>query len=80
MTPKEIRIELFKAGVPQRAIARRLKVSYPAVCQTIAGEMASVRIQAEIANVIGKSPAAVFPDRYDDRGRPVKRCLKRCAG
>ena len=72
MSPFEIKIEMFKAGITQAAIARRVKkpggesVSRQAVCNVIRGVSKSEPIRREIAAALGRSLEDVFPDSYPD--------------
>ncbi len=60
MTPLEIKIELMKAGVSLRSIARQLEVSPTAVSLVVNRRMVSNRIMEAVAKAIGSEKKTVF--------------------
>jgi lambda repressor-like predicted transcriptional regulator len=65
MHPADIQAALRKAGVSQQDIADKFEVSKSTVSQVIHGLSKSRRIAEEIASVIGKDLADIWPGSYE---------------
>jgi lambda repressor-like predicted transcriptional regulator len=65
MHPADIQAALRKAGVSQQDIAQKYDVSKSTVSQVIHGISKSRRIAEEIAIVIGKEIANIWPGSYE---------------
>jgi len=65
MNALDIHYELRRSGTSQAQIARSLNVSPAAVRRVLTGESASRRIAGAVSAAIGKSPAEIWPGRYD---------------
>ncbi len=61
MHPEDIKAALRKGGVTQAALADELEVARSSVAQAISGSIRSARIQARIAEIIGKSVKEIWP-------------------
>jgi lambda repressor-like predicted transcriptional regulator len=61
MTPLEIKIELLKAGISIRQLARHVGVSHTAMSYTIHGINKSQRLRKAVAQAIGKNVDEVWP-------------------
>lgn len=61
MHPEDIKAALRKAGKTQAVLAEELEVARSSVAQAIAGSIRSARIQARIAEVIGKPVKEIWP-------------------
>ncbi len=69
MHPEEIKAAIRMKGTTPTAIAEELRVSRSMVSHVINGNAKSARIQARIAQIIGKTTAAIWP--------PTKPILRR---
>jgi lambda repressor-like predicted transcriptional regulator len=69
MHPEEIKAAIRMKGTTPTAIAEELRVSRSMVSHVINGNAKSARIQARIAQIIGKTTAAIWP--------PLKPTLRR---
>ena len=63
MTPLEIKIELLKAGISIRQLARQEGVSHTAMSYTIHGVNKGRRLREAVAQAIGKSIEEIWPPR-----------------
>jgi len=54
MTPLEIKIELLKAGISLRQLARQEGVSHTAISYTIHGVNKGLRLRQAVAQALGK--------------------------
>ncbi|MFY3986097.1 helix-turn-helix domain-containing protein [Achromobacter xylosoxidans] len=61
MHPEDIKAALRKAGVTQAALADELDIARSSVAQAISGSIRSARIQARIAEIIGKPVKEIWP-------------------
>jgi len=61
MTPLEIKIELLKAGISIRHLARQEGVSHTAMSYTIHGVNKGLRLRKAVARAIGKSVEEIWP-------------------
>ena len=63
MTPLEIKIELLKAGISIRQLARQEGVSHTAMSYTIHGVNKGRKLREAVAQAIGKSVEEIWPLR-----------------
>ncbi|WP_448252887.1 helix-turn-helix domain-containing protein [Ottowia oryzae] len=63
MHPEQIKAEMRMAGVTPAMVCDELKVAPSSVSQTISGHIKSKRIQARIAQIIGKPVDAIWPNQ-----------------
>lgn len=63
MHQEDIKAALRKAGWTQAAIADELAVAKSSVAQVIVGSIRSARIQARIAEIIGKPVKEIWPNQ-----------------
>jgi len=63
MTPLEIKIELLKAGISIRQLARQEEVSHTAMSYTIHGVNKGRKLREAVARAIGKSVEEIWPPR-----------------
>ncbi|WP_366523034.1 helix-turn-helix domain-containing protein [uncultured Tateyamaria sp.] len=68
----QIRIELLKLGVSFSDVASRAERSRSGATGCSQGRFFSHAIQAELAKSLGTTPQALFPERYDEEGNPLK--------
>ena len=61
MHPEQIKAEMRMAGVTPAMVCDELKVAPSSVSQTISGHIKSRRIQARIAQIVGKPVEAIWP-------------------
>jgi lambda repressor-like predicted transcriptional regulator len=61
MTPLEIKIELLKAGISIRKLARQEGVSHTAISYTIHGVNKGLRLREAVARAIGKRVEEIWP-------------------
>lgn len=61
MTPLEIKIELLKAGISIRQLARQEGVSHTAMSYTIHGVNKGLRLRKAIAQSLGKRIEDIWP-------------------
>lgn len=61
MTPLEIKIELLKAGISIRQLARQEGVSHTAMSYTIHGVNKGLRLRQAIARALGKRIEDIWP-------------------
>jgi len=61
MTPLEIKIELLKAGISIRQLARHVGVSHTAMSYTIHGVNKGFRLREAVARAIGKRIEEIWP-------------------
>lgn len=69
MDALDITYELRKRGKTQAQIAAELDVSHATVNNTIHNRTTSFAVAEHIANLLGKSVEALFPDRYKFKPR-----------
>jgi putative transcriptional regulator len=81
MHPELIKAHLRIGGTTPAALATELGVSPMTVSQVIHGNGSSRRIAERIAQVLGKSVAEIWPQRYGANGKAglVRRTAKRAA-
>jgi Ner family transcriptional regulator len=70
MDPEDIKHEIRKRGRTMSGIAARLGISRQALRQALT--VPSARSEKAIARAIGKSPALIWPSRYESSGRRKK--------
>ena len=63
MTPLEIKIELLKAGISIRRLARQEGVSHTAISYTIHGINKGRKLRKVVAEAIGKSVGDIWPSQ-----------------
>jgi lambda repressor-like predicted transcriptional regulator len=63
MTPLEIKIELLKAGISIRQLARQEGVSHTAMSYTIHGVNKGRKLREAVAQAIGKNVEEIWPPR-----------------
>jgi lambda repressor-like predicted transcriptional regulator len=63
MNPLEIKIELLKAGISIRQLARQEGVSHTAMSYTIHGVNKGRKLREAVAQAIGKSVEEIWPLR-----------------
>ncbi|WP_425058402.1 hypothetical protein SCACP_30520 [Sporomusa carbonis] len=63
LTPEEIRAELILRKIKQVDIARSLGVSQAAVNRVISGDSVSQKIREEIAAILGRPVATIWPEQ-----------------
>jgi lambda repressor-like predicted transcriptional regulator len=61
MTPLEIKIELLKAGISIRQLARQEGVSHTAMSYTIHGVNKGLRLRKVVAQALGKRIEEIWP-------------------
>jgi lambda repressor-like predicted transcriptional regulator len=61
MTPLEIKIELLKAGISIRQLARQVGVSHTAISYTIHGVNKGLRLRQAVARALGKRIEDIWP-------------------
>jgi lambda repressor-like predicted transcriptional regulator len=61
MTPLEIKIELLKAGISIRQLARQEGVSHTAISYTIHGVNKGMRLREAVARALGKRLEEIWP-------------------
>ena len=61
MTPLEIKIELLKAGISIRQLARQAGVSHTAMSYTIHGVNKGLRLREAVARALGKRIEEIWP-------------------
>jgi lambda repressor-like predicted transcriptional regulator len=61
MTPLEIKIELLKAGISIRQLARQEGVSHTAISYTIHGVNKGMRLREVVARALGKRLEEIWP-------------------
>jgi lambda repressor-like predicted transcriptional regulator len=61
MTPLEIKIELLKAGISIRQLARQEGVSHTAISYTIHGVNKGLRLREAVARALGKRLEEIWP-------------------
>ena len=61
MTPLEIKIELLKAGISIRQLARQEGVSHTAISYTIHGVNKGLRLREAVARALGKHLEEIWP-------------------
>ena len=61
MTPLEIKIELLKAGISIRQLARQEGVSHTAMSYTIHGVNKGLRLRQAVARALGKRVEDIWP-------------------
>lgn len=68
MTPKDIKIELMKAGVTQADISRQSGRSRAQVCRVINNnECVSDPVRRAVAAAINRDVSEVWPEYYQNR-------------
>jgi lambda repressor-like predicted transcriptional regulator len=73
MTPLEIKIELLKAGISIRQLARKEGVSHTAMSYTIHGVNKGLRLREAVARALGKSVEEIWPPESNAIGGHCKR-------
>jgi lambda repressor-like predicted transcriptional regulator len=73
MTPLEIKIELLKAGISIRRLARQEGVSHTAMSYTIHGINKGLRLRQAVARAIGKSVEEIWPPASKATGNHCKK-------
>jgi len=63
MTPLEIKIELLRAGISIRQLARQEGVSHTAMSYTIHGVNKGRKLREAVARAIGKNVEEIWPPR-----------------
>ncbi|OGP52710.1 MAG: hypothetical protein A2Y65_07305 [Deltaproteobacteria bacterium RBG_13_52_11] len=63
MSPLELKIELLKAGISIRQLARKEGVSHTAMFYTIHGVNKGLRLREAVARAIGRSVEEIWPPR-----------------
>ncbi|MGC5198600.1 helix-turn-helix domain-containing protein [Aphanothece microscopica] len=66
---EDVKAAVRKTGVSLTALARQHGLSESAVRMTL--RRSWPRVEAIIARHLGKKPQAIWPSRYDARGRPL---------
>lgn len=66
MHPADIKASIAKAGLRQSELARRLKVTQPAIHLVIKGSTKSRRIAVAISKVTGVPVKVLWPGKYPD--------------
>ena len=61
MTPLEIKIELLKAGISIRQLAKQEGVSHTAMSYTIHGVNKGLRLRQVVARALGKRVEDIWP-------------------
>jgi lambda repressor-like predicted transcriptional regulator len=61
MTPLEIKIELLKAGISIRQLAKQQGVSHTAMSYTIHGINKGFKLRKAVAQAIGKRVEEIWP-------------------
>ncbi len=61
LTPLDRKIALLRAGVSMAEIGRQLGVTKNHVAMVVAGKRRSPRVEAKVAESIGKPTGRVFP-------------------
>lgn len=72
MHPEDIKAAMRKAGTPPSALSARLGLN-PSTVGLVIRRECSARVQAEIADIIGIPPQAIWPSRYLPDGSPRRR-------
>lgn len=70
MTPLEIKIELLKAGISIRQLARQEGVSHTAMSYTIHGVNKGLRLRKAVARALGKRIEEIWPPGRKNDLRP----------
>lgn len=63
MHPEEIKAAMRIAGTTPAMLCDELQVAASSVSQTISGHIRSKRIQTRIAEIVGKSVEAIWPNQ-----------------
>ena len=67
MSPLEIKKALMKAGITQKEIARKRNVSQSLVCLVIKSRVISGHVMKEIAKIINKDVAEIWPNHFSKK-------------
>lgn len=65
---QRIRVGLHARGVTLADVARQLRLAAVTVTTVSQGYRRSRRIEAELAQRLGTTPEALFPERYSPKG------------
>lgn len=79
MHPEQIKAEMRMAGVTPAMLCDELKVAPSSVSQTISGHIKSQRIQARIAQIIGKPIEVIWPNQVVLRRSRLQIAAQRAA-
>lgn len=80
MHPEQIKAEMRMAGITPAALADSLSVAKSTISQVISGRTESARIKAKIAEILGRSITAIWPDKGPSLRRSKAGAVKRGKG